>query len=126
MNNALTVGGAEFRLTFKSKMTFEFAAEIEDMILDALRRYMRIEIDLSKVCEIDICGIHLLGFLESFADKGVVIVATSPVIDEAYERIHGKFCALKSVDSVRSKAAAKGTQQPNSYAARRIAMRRGR
>ena len=126
MNNALTVGGAEFRLTFKSKMTFEFAAEIEEMILDALRRYMRVEIDLSKVREIDICGIHLLGFLESFTDKGLVIVATSPAIEKAYERIHGATrCAVKAVDSARGKKPV-AAGQPSHFAARRIAARRSR
>jgi hypothetical protein len=91
MNNSLNNGKAQFLLTFKSKMTFEFAGEIEDMILDALRRYKHIQVDLSKVSEIDICGIHLLGLLESFANKGVEIIATSPTIEKAYERRENRF-----------------------------------
>ncbi len=86
MNNSLNNGDTQFRLTFKSKMTLEFAGEIEDMILDALRRYTHIEVDLSKVSEIDVCGVHLLGLLERFADKGVEIIASSPAIEKAYER----------------------------------------
>lgn len=126
MNNAHTVGGAGFRLTFKSKMTIEFSAEIEDMLLDALRRYRRIEIDLSKVHEIDVCGIHLLGFLESFTDKGLVIVATSPVIEKAYERIrNATHCAVKAVGAARRKKPI-AAGQPSHYAARRIAARRSR
>jgi hypothetical protein len=91
MNNSLNNGKAQFLLIFKSKMTFEFAGEIEDMILDALRRYTHIQVDLSKVSEIDICGIHLLGLLESFANKGVEIIATSPAIEKAYERRENRF-----------------------------------
>lgn len=91
MNNAINSGDAQFRLTFKSKMTFEFSAEIEDMILDALRRYTHIEVDLSKVKEIDICGVHLLGLLENFANKGVEIIATSPAIEKAYEQLHNRL-----------------------------------
>ncbi len=91
MNSSLNNSNTLFRLTFKSKMTFEFAREIEDMILDALRRYTRIEVDLSKVNEIDICGIHLLGLLETFANKGVAIIATSPAIEKAYEQLHKRL-----------------------------------
>lgn len=91
MNTPLNDGDVQFRLTFKSKMTFEFSGEIEDMILDALRRYTRIQVDLSKVTEIDICGVHLLGLLESFANKGVEVIATSPAIERAYERLHNRL-----------------------------------
>jgi hypothetical protein len=80
----------QFRLIFKSKMTFEHSSEIEDMILDALRRYTHIEVDLSNVREIDICGVHLLGLLENFANKGVSIIATSPAIEKAHERLHNR------------------------------------
>ena len=55
-NNALTVRESGFRLTLKSKMTYQFASEIEDMILDAMRHYVHVEVDLSKVQEIDLCG----------------------------------------------------------------------
>lgn len=85
MNNVLTAGKADFRLTFDKKMTYEFATELEDKIIDALRRYTHVEIDLSRVLEIDLCGIHLLGLLKCFTGKGVVIVATSPAVDQAYE-----------------------------------------
>lgn len=91
MNTIRTNSEAQYRLTFKSKMTFEFASEIEDMILDALRRYTHIEVDLSNVMEIDICGIHLLGLLENFTNKGVEIIATSPAIEKAYERLHNRL-----------------------------------
>jgi hypothetical protein len=91
MNKPLNNGDAQFRLTFKSKMTFEFAGEIEDMILDALRRYTHVEVDLSNVNEVDICGVHLLGLLENFANKGVEIIATSPAIEKGLERLHNRL-----------------------------------
>ena len=47
--------------------------------------------DLSAVDEIDLCGIHLLGLLQSFGGKEVVIVATSPVVEQASARLLGSF-----------------------------------
>lgn len=91
MNDTLTNAPPPFRLTFKSKMTFEFSGEIEDMILDALRRYRHVQVDLSKVNEIDICGVHLLGVLDNFADKGIEVIATSPAIKNAYEQRHNRL-----------------------------------
>lgn len=125
MTNALVVGEAEFRLTFNSKMTFEFVAEIEKMMLDALRRYIHIEVDLSKVREIDICGVHLLGFLESFTDKGLVIIATSPVVEQAYERLHRPLCLDKAALAARGERRVTGAQQTR-YPVRHIASRRTR
>lgn len=68
-----------FRLSFDGKMTYEFYRELEDRIFDTMRRYETFEIDLSEVREIDLCGLHLLGLLQSFG----VIVASSPVIEQA-------------------------------------------
>lgn len=96
MYNALTTGEAEYRLIFDHKMTFEFVAELEEMIIDALRRYTHVEVDLSRVLEIDLCGMNLLGFLKCFVDKGLVIVATSPAVERAYERLTAPPCTSKS------------------------------
>jgi len=90
MNNALTVGETGSRLTFKSKMTYEFASEIEEVMLDAMRHYPHVEVDLSKVHEIDNCGVHLLGFLDSFSGKGLHIIARSPAVEQAYARLHSR------------------------------------
>ena len=95
MDDALTLGEADFRLTFDKQMTFAFAAELEDKILDALRRYKHIEVDLSKVKEIDLYGAHLLGLLQSFFGKGLVLVGTSPAVDKAYRRFLAPLCATK-------------------------------
>jgi hypothetical protein len=109
MSKALTIGEAEFRLTFDMKMTYEFATELEDRIIDALRRYTRVEVDLSKVLEIDLCGIHLLGLLKCFTGKGLVIVATSPAVDRAY----GNFvspppCVVKPAPIATSRTPVRG------------------
>ena len=96
MDNALTAGEADFRLTFDKQMTFAFAAELEDLILDALRRYKHIEVDLSKVKEIDLYGAHLLGLLQSFFGKGMVLVGTSPAVDKAYRRFLSPLCTAQS------------------------------
>ena len=99
MDNALTAGEADFRLTFDKQMTFAFAAEHEDTILDALRRYKHIEVDLSKVMEIDLYGAHLLGLLQSFFGKGLVLVETSPAVDKAYRRFLAPLRLAKSARS---------------------------
>lgn len=74
------------RLVFDGSMTFAYARELEDSIINAMRRYERLEIDLSGVREIDILGIHLLGLLQSFGD-GARIIARSPVVQQAYDRL---------------------------------------
>jgi anti-anti-sigma regulatory factor len=77
-------------------MTYEFASEIEEVMLDAMRHYAHVEVDLSKVHEIDICGVHLLGFLENFSGKGLHIVARSPAVEQAYERLHSRSAGESS------------------------------
>lgn len=75
------------RLVFDGNLTMEFARDLEDRIIDALRRYTHFEIDLSGVREIDICGIHLLGVLDALGGSNVTIVDTSPAVQRAYERL---------------------------------------
>lgn len=75
------------RLIFDGSLTMEFARELEDGIIDALRRYTHFEVDLSRVLEIDICGIHLLGVLDAIAGSHVEIVDSSPAVQRAYERL---------------------------------------
>jgi anti-anti-sigma regulatory factor len=88
MSNAIDTGESGSLLKFNGKMTYEFASEIEEVMLDAMRHYPHVEVDLSKVDEIDGCGIHLLGFLENFSAKGLHIIASSRAVEEAYERLH--------------------------------------
>jgi len=97
---------AAFRLTFEGKMTFEFSAELEDRIIGAMRRYQHLEVDLSGVHEIDLCGIHLLGLLQSFGGKEVVIVAISPVVEQASRRLLGSFRGANLARVVRRESTA--------------------
>lgn len=71
------------RLVFEGSLTFEFARELEDRIIEALRRYTCFEIDLSGIREIDLCGIHLLGILDTIAGDHARIVGHSPVVERA-------------------------------------------
>lgn len=82
MNTIHSNSDTPFRLTFDGKMTYEHSHQIEDRIIDAMRRHRHFEVDLSKVEEIDLCGIHLVSLLRSTA----VIVATSPIVEEASRR----------------------------------------
>lgn len=75
-----------FRLTFDGRMTSEYSSQIEDQIIDAMRRHRYLEVDLSKVEEIDPCGVRLVDLLKSVA----IVVATSPIVEEAANRIHNE------------------------------------
>lgn len=79
MNTIQSNDDTPFRLTFDGKMTYEHSHQIEDRIIDAMRRHRHFEVDLSQVEEVDLCGVHLVGLLRSAA----VIVATSPAVEEA-------------------------------------------
>lgn len=105
MKNALAADEASYRLTFDRQMTFAFATELEDMIIDALRRYKCVEVDLSKVVEIDLYGTHLLGLLQSFFGKGVVVVGTSPAVEKVYGRLASPRCATSAPPAARREAA---------------------
>ena len=95
MDDAITTGEAGFRLTVDQKMTLQFADGLEDTILDALCRYKLVEVDLSKVKEIDLYGAHLLGLLQAFSAKGLVLVGTSSAVDEAFRRFREPLCMAK-------------------------------
>ena len=87
MKITLADGDRACRLTFAGSMTIAFSAQLEDAIIDAMRRYTHLEVDLSGVREIDHCGLHLLGLLQSIAGKEVAIVANSPVVEQASRRL---------------------------------------
>lgn len=72
-----------FRLIFDGSMTTAFANQLEDRILDAMRSYRHLEVDLSGVREIDLCGIHLIRLLQTVGGKAVDFVATSPIVERA-------------------------------------------
>ncbi len=79
--------GEHCRLVFAGQLTYQFAQELENRIIDALRRYTHFEVDLSGVDEIDICGIHLLGIMEAVAGDKVKVIATSAVVAQGQQRL---------------------------------------
>lgn len=91
MNQRISPDKPVFRLTFEGKMTFDVAADLEDRIVDAMRRHERIDVDLSGVDEIDLCGIHLLGLLHSVGGNEVRIVDSSPIVEQASKRLLSSF-----------------------------------
>jgi len=91
MDQRLSTDKPVFRLTFAGRMTFDVAADLEDRIVDAMRRHERIEVDLAGVTEIDLCGIHLLGLLHSVGGNEVRIVDSSPIVEQATKRLLGSF-----------------------------------
>jgi len=91
MGHQPTTDEAVCRLTFEGKMTFDVARELEERILGAMHRFRHLEVDLSGVNEIDLCGIHLLGLMQKIGGKEVVIVAKSPVVEQASGRLLGSF-----------------------------------
>lgn len=77
------IDSAKLCLKFDGKMTYECYSELEQKIIDAMRRYKNLEIDLSGVETVDLCGLHLIGLLQSVG----TIVATSPAVAEASRRL---------------------------------------
>jgi anti-anti-sigma regulatory factor len=74
-------------IVFTGPMTCEHSREIENRIIDAMRHHSQLNVDLSGVEEIDLCGIHLLSVLHSYGGESVRIVATSPTVDAALMRL---------------------------------------
>jgi ABC-type transporter Mla MlaB component len=89
MSAARVDGNSPFRLTFDGSMTINFANELEDRILDAMRQHALLEVDLSGVREIDLCGIHLLRLLQTLGGKAVSFVAISRIVENAIKGLPG-------------------------------------
>lgn len=79
--------GGVSRLVFDGKITFDRTRELEERIIDTMRIHPRLEVDLSGVSEIDICGIHLIGVMQKIGGKNIEIVATSPAVDRGYRNL---------------------------------------
>lgn len=87
MSITLVADGSACRLTLAGKITVESWRELEDGIIDALRRYTHFEVDLSGIREIDLCGIQLIEMLRSLGGTNLRIVAASPLVDQASRRL---------------------------------------
>lgn len=83
MEQTTAVGDNAFRLKFEGKMTFDVWKDLEARVIDAMRRYKHLEVDLSGVQEIDLCGLHLVGLLRTVG----TIVATSPAVEQSSRRL---------------------------------------
>lgn len=70
-------------IVFEGSMTYANSRNIENFIIDLMRRYLQLSIDLSRVDEIDRCGVHFLAILKRIGGDAVRIVATSPAVDMA-------------------------------------------
>lgn len=75
------------RVVFEGSITCEHARALEDKIIDALRRYQQLAIDLSAIREIDQCGLHLVGLLTKVGGANAVVLADSPVVQQAKQRL---------------------------------------
>lgn len=87
MNVTMIDTGSACHLAFDGPLTSESAHEMEDCIVQVLGCPGRFEIDLSRVEEIDVHGIHFLGVLDALGGGKVTVVNTSPALQRAYERL---------------------------------------
>lgn len=67
-------------LIIEGPMTSKNVLDIEKQIIDTMRAYRSIDVDLSKVTEIDRHGIHLINFLKKIGGQAVQITAASPAV----------------------------------------------
>lgn len=83
MDIKLIDGERECRMVIAGQVTEQYSAQLEAGILNAMRRYPHLTVDLSGVAEIDRFGIRLLKLMQDLGGKEVDIVATSPAVDRA-------------------------------------------
>ena len=72
-------------LTVEGEMTIYRAVELKDAMLGALRRSGPVEVDLSRVTEIDSAGVQVLLLGKQLAGarhQELLVTAISPVVDE--------------------------------------------
>lgn len=84
----LTFIGSErsCRIVIAGRITEEFSAQLEAGIVDAMRRYPRLTVDLSGVAEIDHFGVRFLRLMQNLGGNELAIVATSPAVERATEK----------------------------------------
>lgn len=75
--------GRSCRIVIAGRVTEEFSAQLEARMVDAMRRYPRLTLDLSGVAEIDRFGIRFLQLMQNLGGKELAIVATSPAVEQA-------------------------------------------
>lgn len=87
MNISVVGSESDCRLVFEGAMTHEFSRQMEDRVIDLMRRHRCLKIDLAAVEEIDLFGIHLIGVLQNLGGCSVDIVAASPAVERALSRL---------------------------------------
>lgn len=70
-------------LSFAGRLRLADCPEFDNDLIDALRHCRRLEVDLSRVLEIDRYGRHLLVLLRRVANREVRIVGATPAIELA-------------------------------------------
>jgi ABC-type transporter Mla MlaB component len=88
MNISYTGNKDDRCMVFEGAMTHRFSRDIENQIIDSMRKNQRLKVDLSGVNELDLCGIHLLGVLFSYGAEAIQVVAASPIVEAAISRLH--------------------------------------
>lgn len=83
MNISVVGDESDCCLVFEGAMTHEFSRQMEDRVIDLMRRHRCFKIDLSGVEQIDLFGIHLIGVLQNLGGRSVDIVAASPAVERA-------------------------------------------
>lgn len=81
MNSTANTG----RLAFDRDMTIYHAEALKSELMDTLEHHQVIELDLSRIAEIDTCGIQLLMLAKRESlkrQKELRIVAHSPAVSE--------------------------------------------
>lgn len=74
------------RLVIGGRVTQEHSARLEAGIIDTMRRYARVEVDLAGVNEIDRFGIRLIGLMQKLGGREVRIVAASEAFQSAADQ----------------------------------------
>lgn len=91
MNITLIDGDRNGRMVIAGQVTKEHSAILEAGIIYAMRRYPRLQVDLSGVAEIDRNGMRLIRLMQSLGGDAVNIVATSPVVESVAARRYGQM-----------------------------------
>lgn len=83
METNLSAGDAGFQLCLRGPMTFDHRLELEELIIQAMRRHRSLKVDLTDVPEIDLYGVHLLGLLRNVGAD----ISISPELEEMSNRL---------------------------------------
>ncbi|MBI2277658.1 MAG: STAS domain-containing protein [Dechloromonas sp.] len=87
MNIYIVGSESDCRLVFEGAMTHEFSRQMEDRVIDLMRRHHCLQVDLAGVEEIDLFGVHLIGVLQNLGGHSVDIIAASPAVERALSRL---------------------------------------